>query len=217
MEYAAAVAGGTTGRLTSLFKSYYGWTSSYQSQETTNHSVGLSVSYHPSGSTAFSLNPFGHREVWLGGEAVASRSSARVAVTSGAGQIVTAVHHGYTNPPGSAVGAIGYPGYAAGARDLYLPLLKKIAGDWDSSLTVHNVGPVATSGTVRFYNSAGGQVGWAAFALQPNQSVELYSQIPAGETSAWVHAGSAGVAAAAHLVKQAGAASGRSYGYAAVP
>jgi hypothetical protein len=213
MEYPGVVSGGTVGYLPSLFKSYYGWTSSYQSQEVAGSSATVTVTYYSGGNKPpFSLNSRGHLEVWLGNETLLANGwhgAAKAARTSGSGQIVTAAHHN------SGTGGLGYLGYKAGARDLYLPLLKKNVSGWDASLTVQNVGTASASVTVRFYNASGTQVGsYGPFTVAVGNSRELYSELPAGfDGSVWVNSTGADVVAVVHETQSGG----RAYGYGAVP
>ncbi len=209
MEYPGVVSGGTVGYVPALFREYYGWTSSYQSQAVTSNN--LSVTYYPGGAgPTFALNTWGHREVWLGNETQLGtlwHGAAKVSVTSG-GPVVTAAHHS------TATGAIGYLGYKAGARDLYLPTVKNVSG-WNASVTVQNVGTANASVTVRFYNASGVQTGsYGPFTVTAGSSRELYSELPTGfNGSVWVHSDGADVVAAVHQ----SVVNGRAYGYGAVP
>ncbi len=207
MEYPGVLSGGTVGYVPALFREYYGWTSSYQSQAVTGNN--LSVTYYPGGAgPTFALNTWGHREVWLGNETQLGtlwHGAAKVSVTSG-GPVVTAAHHS------TATGAIGYLGYKAGARDLYLPTVKNVSG-WNASVTVQNVGTANASVTVRFYNASGVQTGsYGPFTVTAGSSRELYSELPPGfNGSVWVHSDGANVVAVVHEN------AGRAYGYGAVP
>jgi murein DD-endopeptidase MepM/ murein hydrolase activator NlpD len=207
MAYSGISGPGTTGYLPVLFKNYYSWYSSYQTQETIGNSADVSVVYYPSGGKTFSLNPYGHQQVWMGAETSLPdgwQGSAKVSVTAGSGQVATAVTHG---GPG---GAQGYHGLKGGARDLIVPLIRKNVSGWDASLTVQNVGTANTQVTVRFYNSGGTEIGSPAqFAVQSGQAHMLYSELPGGVSSAWVHSNSADVVA----VTNQGHTNGYSMGY----
>ena len=216
MAYPGSSSGDAMGHLPSLFKDYYGWYSSYQLQEVTNNAAWFRVTYYP--SYAYSLLPLygrGHKEEWMGNVPGLPPSgwngAGRMLRVSGygEGQATTAIHHSTTTQ------ALGYHGFKAGSRDLYMPHIKKNVDYWISSLTVQNVGSASTRVTVRFYSQNGGTVQTVAFDLYAGYSRELYSELPNGVTSAWIHSDTSDVVAAVHETYTVQPE--RSMGYSAVP
>jgi hypothetical protein len=202
------------GYLPTLFKSYYGWMSSYQVQEAHGYPATVIVTYYPSypgSSKTINLPAWGHAEVYMGGESALpiGRYSASLSVT-GSGRIVTAIHH--TNY--EVMAGLGYHGFKAGARNFSLPYLKKNLDGWIASLAIQNVDTVnAQQVTVYFYNPDGSLYSsYPLPSLSPGYSFELYNEIPAGwYGSARVQSVGANVVAAVHQAHD----DGRHFGYSA--
>jgi hypothetical protein len=212
LEYPGAVSGGTASFIPSLFKSYYGWTSSYQNLEVSGYSAPIHVTYSSGQVKDFTLSAFGHREVYMGAEtSIPSgwNGSAKVAVTSGNGRVVTAVHH-----QNGDLGTLGYLGIKAGARDLRMPYLEK-NGSWTASLTLKNVGTISTNVYLYLFNSSGNLLyTLGPYSLSAGASRELYSEIPAGFIGpVRIHSDNADVSAVIHESNT----DGQNYGYIAVP
>lgn len=213
LEYPGAVRDdGTTSYIPSLFKDYSGWTSSYQSLEVYGYSAHIYVTYSSGQTKQFDLYPYGHREVYLGSESSIPshwHGSAKVAVISGLGRIITSVHHQNGN-----LGTLGYLGVLGGARTLFMPYLEK-SGPWTASLTLKNIGTISTDVSLYLYNSAGNLVTTLGpYSLSAGASRELYNELPAGFTgSVRISSNNTDVSAVIHESNT----DGQNYGYIAVP
>ena len=212
LEYPGAVSGGTVSFIPSLFKGYYDWTSSYQSLEVFGSSAQIHVTYSSGQTKDFTLLGYGHREVYMGSESSIPspwNGSAKVAITSGNGRVITAVHH-----QNGDLGTLGYLGLLAGARNLRMPYLEK-NGSWTASLTLKNIGATSTNVYLYLYDSYGNLVTTLGpYSLSVGTSRELYNELPAGFIgTVRIYSNNADVSAVIHESNT----DGQNYGYIAVP
>lgn len=80
-----------------------------------------------------------------------------------------------------------YEGFTVGARMIWVPLLMRASGDWDTGLQVQNLGTASTSARVTFYTSgASTALAETTLSLAPSGSSTLYQPADDRIPSDWV-------------------------------